>query len=266
MQMPEKREAYHSNSPPKGWLGKAFPSLAFYRRVVPVVFRASSCAKRGRYSDARWAWDSMQIVHALQVCGVPMAVENIGVFSRLEGPCIIVGNHMSTAETFMLAAFIAPHREVTFVVKRQLVDYPVFKHIMRARNPVVVGRQNPRDDLRVVMTEGAARLKAGVSVIVFPQRTRTRTFDPADFNTIGVKLARRGGVPVVPLALKTDAWTNGRLIKDFGPLRPDRPLHLAFGEPLSTDVSDRETNDAVIEFIRSKLKAWGGDVRQPQAP
>jgi 1-acyl-sn-glycerol-3-phosphate acyltransferase len=40
---------------------------------------------------------------------------------------------MSTLETFVLPYLIAPHRPMTFVVKKSLVEYPVFKHVMRAR-------------------------------------------------------------------------------------------------------------------------------------
>lgn len=256
MENGEKVPEYTSVNVRAGWCARVFPSLAFYSRVTPVVLRNAYAAKRGRFDRERWRFESVKVLRAFENCGVPVSFSNLAVLDRIEGPCVFVGNHMSTAETFLLAAFIGPYRPITFVVKRQLVEYPVFKHIMRACDPVVVGRENPKDDFRVVMEEGRDRLAKGVSVVVFPQRTRSSRFCPEDFNTIGVKLARRSRVPVIPLALKTDAWANGRWLKDFGPLVPDRPVHFALGGPVATDLRDQAANAAVIAFIEEKMREW----------
>jgi 1-acyl-sn-glycerol-3-phosphate acyltransferase len=168
---------------------------------------------------------------------------------------------MSTAETFLLANMILPFRRVTFVVKQSLVEYPIFKHIMRSRDPIVVGRVNPREDLKAVLGGGRERLEAGISIVIFPQRTRTVTFDREGFNTIGIKLAKRAGVPVIPLALKTNAWSNGKWLKDYGPFRPEEDVRFEFGEPITVTESDREAHEAVIEFITGRLTEWGVPVK-----
>jgi len=142
------------------------------------------------------------------------------------------------------------------------VDYPVFKHIMRARNPITVGRTNPREDLKAVLEGGEERLKRGVSLVIFPQTTRTPVFDPAEFNTIGVKLAKRAGVPVVPIALLTDAWGNGKRLKEFGRIDPSKKAHFAFGEPMTIAGRGDEEHQKIIEFITGKLQEWGGKVAE----
>lgn len=141
-------------------------------------------------------------------------------------------------------------------MKQSLVEYPVFRHIMRSRDPITVGRSNPRDDLKAVLEGGAEKLKAGSSIIIFPQTTRTPVFDPASFNTIGTKLAKKAGVPVVPFALKTDAWGNGKYLKDYGRIIPSRPVHFAFGKPLIIQDRGAEEHAAIIAFISGKLKEW----------
>jgi 1-acyl-sn-glycerol-3-phosphate acyltransferase len=198
--------------------------------------------------------------------GGSITVENVAAVAGLSGPALFVGNHMSTLETFMLPCMIVPYRPVTFVVKRELVDMPVFKHVMRSRNPVVVGRDNPRDDLRVMLEEGEARLRAGVSVIVFPQRTRAPVWKPGEFNSIAVKLAKRAGVPVVPLAVRTDLWGTGRLIKDFGPIRPERAVRFSFGDPLAVTGNGRDAQAAVVAFITAKMQSWGVPIIETSAP
>jgi 1-acyl-sn-glycerol-3-phosphate acyltransferase len=107
-----------------------------------------------------------------------------------------------------------------------------------------------------VVGGGQERLRAGISIVIFPQHTRTVKFDREAFNTIGVKLARRAGVPVVPLALKTNAWSNGKWLKDYGPFRPEEPVHFEFGEPIQVGNNDREVHEAVIAFIESRLAQW----------
>jgi 1-acyl-sn-glycerol-3-phosphate acyltransferase len=211
---------------------------------------------RKQYGDLEWCRSSYETFQALRNLGASVEVSGMEHLRSVNGPVVLIGNHMSTLETFALPFMVCPHRAVTFVVKRSLVDYPVFKHIMRARNPVVVGRESPKEDLRVMMEEGGRRLRAGSSVIVFPQTTRSAVFDPSQFNSIGVKLAKKEGVPVIPIALKTDAWGTGTLIKDFGRIDPSRPVHFAFGPPMQISGNGAEQQAAIVAFIQSHLSRW----------
>lgn len=238
------------------WLARVLPGAVFGLGMLGVVLRAGWNARRGRYSDADWVQSSVDVVRWLEVSGVRIQVDGMEKAASRKGPFVFVGNHMSTLEAFVLPSLLRPLGPVTFVVKKNLVEYPVFRHVMTSRDPIVVGRVNPREDLRVMLEEGEKRLSAGISVIVFPQTTRRADFDPEHFNSIGVKLARRCGVPVVPMALLTDAWRNGRICKDFGGLSPDRPVRFAFGQPVSVEGSGREVHDHVVEFIQNHLHEW----------
>lgn len=220
------------------------------------MFRASRRAKRSRYGDNDWIRSSLDILRALEGTGVRFEITGIDDFKGVEGPCVFIANHMSTLETFVLPAIIAPFKMATFVVKESLVEYPVFRHVMRSRNPITVSRTNPREDLKTVFDGGIERLRKGLSIIIFPQTTRSTLFDPAEFNTIGVKLAKKAGVPVVPVALKTDAWGNGRRLKDFGRIDPSIPVHIAFGKPLWIKDRGNEEHREIIGFITERLKEW----------
>jgi 1-acyl-sn-glycerol-3-phosphate acyltransferase len=238
-------------------LAKIAPSFSFYRKLLPIVFKASYKAKHLQYDNTEWSKSSLEVLHALENVGIKIEITGVDYFKNLEGPCVFIGNHMSTLETFVLPVIIQPLKDVTFVVKKSLVEYPVFKYVMRSRDPIIVGRTNPRDDLKAVIEGGIERLKAGISIIIFPQTTRTTVFDPKAFNTIGIKLAHRANVPVVPIALKTDAWGNGKYIKDFGKIDPSKKVHFAFGEPMWIKDRGIKEHNKVIEFISSKLNEWG---------
>lgn len=239
---------------------KIAPSFVFYSKLLPIVFKASSNAKRSRYGDNEWTKSSLDVLRTLENVGVEIEITGIDHFRNLDVPCIFIGNHMSTLETFVLPVIIQPFKDVTFVVKKSLVKYPVFKHVMCSREPIIVSRTNPRDDFKAVMEGGIQRLKAGRSIIIFPQTTRTTIFNPEEFNTIGIKLAYRAGVPVVPIALKTDAWGTGKYFKDFGKINPSEKVYFAFGEPLWIKDRGIEEHHKVIEFISKKLKEWGTKV------
>jgi 1-acyl-sn-glycerol-3-phosphate acyltransferase len=141
-------------------------------------------------------------------------------------------------------------------VKQSLLEYPVFRHVMRSRDPIAVNRTNPREDLKTVFEGGVERLRKGIALIVFPQTTRTPTFDPAQFNTIGVKLAQKAQVPVVPLALLTDAWGNGKYLKDFGKIDLAKKVYFAFGQPMAIHGRGNPEHEAIIAFITGKLREW----------
>jgi len=238
---------------------RIIPQAYFKTCLIQIVWTGASKAKRGFYGDAEWVGSSLDTLKALENIGIVATISGADNFSALDGPCVFIANHMSTLETFVLPGIVQPYKDVTFVVKQSLINYPVFGHIMRSRNPIVVGRSNPRDDLKTVLSEGAKRLASGISVIVFPQGTRSSSLDPADFNSIGIKLAKNAGVPIVPLALKTDAWGNGRFIKEFGKVQPDGRVYFEFSRPLRISGRGTEEHQAVIDFIRKKLAEWSVD-------
>ena len=224
--------------------------------MVLIVLKASRLAKKGNYTGEKWVQSSLDTIKALESVGVRFEIENLAIHRKLESPSILVGNHMSILETFVLPCLIQPHRDVTFVVKEDLISYPFFSHVMKSRDPIVVGRVNPREDLKTVMDEGQMRLSKNISVIIFPQTTRSVYFDTKQFNTLGIKLAKRGKVPVIPIALKTDAWGIGRKFKDFGKINPVKPVRICFGDPLHIKGSGKEEHNWIIEFITGKLNDW----------
>jgi 1-acyl-sn-glycerol-3-phosphate acyltransferase len=231
----------------------------FYTLLAREVLWSRRQALRGLYDDRAWAASSRRILNLLERCGARVRVEGLDHVRSLTGPVVFIGNHMSTAETMVLPCLIAPFRPVTFVVKDSLTRMPIFGPVMRSRNPITVGRVNPRQDMQAVLGDGAERLAAGTSIILFPQSTRQLRFDPGRFNTLGIKLARRAGVPVVPLALRTDFWQPGRLVKEFGPLDRSRPVRFRFGAPRLVGDDQRAAHQAVITFIVDSLHEWGSE-------
>ena len=117
-------------------------------------------------------------------------------------------------------------------------------------------RKTPRQDLKEVLLGGAERLSDGNSIIIFPQTTRTNEIKAESFNSIGVKLARRAGVPIVPVAVQSEAWGCGKWIKDMGKIHPEKKIRVCFGEPLHLTGNGRKEHEKSIRFIQEKLETW----------
>lgn len=247
----------YTSLPPSGWaLERIFPSLAFYFHLVLIVCRAGMRARKGQYSDEQWIESSFEVLGRLERAGIRVVILGVETLERLPGPVVFVGNHMSMMETMILPVIIQPVTPVTYVIKQSLLEYPVFKHVMRSRNPIAVSRSNPRQDLKTVLDEGGARLRDGVSVIVFPQTTRSHFFDRQQMSSIGVKLAKKAGVPVVPIALKTDCWNNGSLIKDCGRLDPAKTAYFKIGKVINVEGKGEREQEAICDFIEKALHEW----------
>ena len=250
-------DTYRSQPASAGFFSRMMPSLSFYSRLFlgPVRWLCSRASK-GQCDDAAWVYASAWVADLVERIGCPIEIEGMDAIEAVDGPCLFVANHMSPLETFMLPAMIRPRRQVTFVVKKSLTTMPLFGPVMCSRDPIVVGRTNPREDLAAVLNGGLERLKKGISIIVFPQHTRSREFNPQQFNSIGVKLAKKAGVPIVPLALKTDAWGQGKKIKELGPVKPGLTIRYTFASPLTIAGQGKEEQAAICQHIESHLGKW----------
>lgn len=232
-------------------------SFYFNLRFLRFVLSNRKIALKGNYDTARWALSSVEIFNFLEDCGAQFHIEGFEHLDAVKDePVVFISNHMGTLETMIFPGLIAPVKEVTFVVKDSLTSNPLFGPIMRARNPIAVGRHDSRNDLLKVLNEGKHKLAEGTSVIIFPQSTRTTVFDPEKFNSLGIKLAQKAKVRVVPMAIKTDFWANGRLVKDLGRAQRNEPVHIKFGAPMEINGTGKAEHQAIVEFIGEHLKQW----------
>ncbi len=253
-------DTYETKPRELGVIGKFFPNFYFYLAAFfgPVQ---SLCiaAQMDKCNDFAWAFNSARMGRIFENAGCNFSISGMSHLINIQEPCIIVGNHMSTLETFILPGVIRPHMPVTFVVKKDLAELPFFGKVLESRDVIVVGRESPRQDLQNMLEEGQNRLKNGMSIVIFPQSTRSVIFNPAKFNSIGVKLAKKSQKPIIPLALKTDAWAQGKLVKDFGPINREKTIHMAFGAPIYVQDQGKAEHTQICEFIQEKLALWSKD-------
>lgn len=252
-------DSYHTRvNSRQSFLDKMSMGTAAYfnTRFISKLFKNRRLAKAGKFDTHNWVLGSLSIFRLIENCGGRFHIEGLNNIDKINEPVVFISNHMSIMESMIFPGIIASRREVTFVVKASLVTHPIFGPVMRARNPIVVERQDPIIDFKKVMTDGVENLDRNVSVIIFPQSKRTVDFDPQKFNKLGIKLAKKANVHIVPVAIKTDFWKNGKLMKDIGTIDRKIPIHIKFGEPFKVIGQGNMEHQMVMDFIEENLTKW----------
>ena len=228
----------------------------FYTIFMKTILKYRSLALAGRYDSKGWVESSYEVFKQIEGCGGRFHIRGLDNIRNSSEPVVLVSNHMSTLETMVFPALIVPSKPLNIVVKDELVKNFIFGPIMLARHPIVVGRKDAAQDLMTVISGGAERVADGNSVLLFPQSTREAGFNSERFNSLGVKLARRAGVKIVPVAIKTDFWGVGKFIKELGPISRDLDIFISFGKPLTIQNKGLEEHRAIVEFISENMAEW----------
>lgn len=114
-------------------------------------------------------------------------------------PYIFMSNHLSAYDIFVLLAHLP--FQFRWLAKAELFRIPLFGWAMRAAGYIPIDRSSPREAVRS-MERAARRIREGISVVIFPEGTRSRDGRLRPFMKGGFSLAIRAGVPVVPVAIK----------------------------------------------------------------
>ncbi|MDP0561552.1 MAG: lysophospholipid acyltransferase family protein [Candidatus Endonucleobacter sp. (ex Gigantidas childressi)] len=160
--------------------------------------------------------------------------------------CVIISNHQSTWETFFLQTLITPQ---SLVLKRELLLIPFFGWALRAINPIAINRSTPKEAIHQIRTKGLLSLKNNISVLIFPEGTRSQGCKLGRFSRGGVLLACLSNVDILPIAHNAGKyWPSNRWI-----IKPGT-IQVYIGKPIKTlDKDATEVNNTAREWIASKI-------------
>lgn len=242
------------------WDKLAFNSrVYFYWIFFLIILKTRKAVKNGVLKDQDYCKTSDMTFNLLEKCGGKIHIKGINNIRKSDGATVFIGNHMSMLETFILPTFIIPIKPVSFIVKESLITHKFFGKVMKGTVPIPVTRKDPIADYKQVMKKGKELLDSGRSIIVFPQKTRGKSFIASEFGSIGEKLAMKANVPVIPIALKTDFWGKGKIFKDFGPINREKHIYIEFGKPVKIDNNSKRIHSDIISFIESRINKWESD-------
>ena len=245
-------------SPRRFFLGTR---LSLYLDGAGIVLRSRKLSLKNQFSDRSFFDASDNMREIMERHGGKFNVTGLQNL-QTQGPFVVVANHMGIAETQLMPWIIGSYTPVTMVMKDSLYNSWLYGPIAEATKSIGLSRQNLRADIDIIMKDGVDLLSKGRSIVLFPEGTRKEAFNRKEFNSLGVKLAARAGVKVVPVALKTDFLEAGRLSSYLCTVNPERTINIAIGEPLMVEGRGKKEHEICLDFIETKLRDWGAPIQK----
>ena len=150
---------------------------------------------------------------------------------RVPGGCIVVANHSSHADTAALLAALPPKAKPVFGAAADYwFDVPVRRFIASSLAGVLPVRRSGGGSYDALLAAAGPALKAGRTVVIYPEGTRSTDGSIGEFRSGALRLARECGVPIVPVALTGTA----DVLPKGGRWSP-APMQVRIGEPIDAD-------------------------------
>lgn len=170
-------------------------------------------------------------------------------------PYVIVSNHLSLADIPVISNL---PWEMKWVAKKELFHLPVVGWMLRMAGDISVDRQAANKRVGV-FKKSTKYLNNNISVIFFPEGTRSKTGTLKRFAPGAFDLAIRNGVPILPIAID---GTQGCLPKKDWLFKPDVYVKIKVLEPIQTKgLKPKEAIKLMNQTkkqIASQIAAWRG--------
>lgn len=210
--------------------------------LVAALFRVPS--RPGRVYDwstsdwARWI---------LAAAGTRVVVEGA---ERIPAgvPVVYASNHASMFDIWALAAHLPG--SIRFVAKAELARIPFFGAAMVRAGHVSIEREKKTQAIEAYR-HAADTVRSGISSVVFPEGTRTRTGELLPFKNAPFGLAIAAGVPLVPVHV---SGTFGILPKGGFRIHPAE-IRVRVGEAIDTAGLTLADRQALRDRARAAMEA-----------
>jgi 1-acyl-sn-glycerol-3-phosphate acyltransferase len=209
--------------------------------LLVIVLSLSTATARGVHNVAQ-SWGRS----ILWVSGVRVRV--VGA-ERMDPAAAVIcmSNHQSNFDIPVLLGYLpVPFR---WLAKAELFKIPVFGRAMRGAGYIPIDRSD-RPAAIASLRQAAAAIRGGVSVVIFPEGTRSPDGTLKPFKKGGFVMAIEAGVPIVPVALRGtfDIMPKNRLL-----IRP-RDVTLTIGAPIATTGYGLHSKEVLMDEVGNALR------------
>ena len=181
----------------------------------------------------------------LVVSGIKVTVKNLSNIDRSKS-YIYMCNHQSNFDIPVLLGCLPV--QFRWLAKAELFKIPIFGRAMRGAGYVPIDRFN-RESAIESIDEAAQKMKDGISIMIFPEGTRSRDGNIQSFKKGGFVMAVESGAPIVPIIIlgTQPIMAKGRLRINPGDVTMD------IGKPMETTGYSMESKDDLIASVRKVI-------------
>jgi 1-acyl-sn-glycerol-3-phosphate acyltransferase len=158
-------------------------------------------------------------------------------------PYIYMANHQSNFDIPVLLGHLTV--QFRWLAKMELFKIPIFGRAMRKAGYISIDRYDRKSAFKS-LDAAAKKIKSGVSVLIFPEGTRSRDGKIRPFKKGGFVLAIDSGVPIVPVVIK---GTYAIMTKGKFRVNPGH-VSMIVHKPIDTAAYTRETKEGLMENVR----------------
>ncbi len=163
-----------------------------------------------------------------------------------KGPYIFMSNHQGYYDIFAFLSHL-PY-QFKWLAKKELFSVPFLGWTMAAVGYISIDRGGTRDTVEA-MNEAAKRIRDGMSVVIFPEGSRSPDGSIQPFKRGGFTLAIKSKVPIVPVAISgsREIIPKGKLAVSPGEIR------IAVGQPIEAEKLGLKDREWLMKKVRETI-------------
>ncbi|MDH4204399.1 MAG: 1-acyl-sn-glycerol-3-phosphate acyltransferase [Desulfobacteraceae bacterium] len=156
---------------------------------------------------------------------------------------IYMANHMSNFDIPVLQAFLPV--QFRWLAKAELYKIPVFGYAMKRAGYISIDRSDRKSAIES-LNKAVKIIRDGISVVIFPEGTRSRNHNIQPFKKGGFFLAVDSGVPIIPIIIH---GTERIMPKKQMLIKPGN-VTLEIAKPINSSDYTRKTKNDLMDKIR----------------
>lgn len=187
-------------------------------------------------------------IHLLFMCGIRVTTTG-GEKLDAKTLYVFIANHQSYFDIPVLYAGLP--FALSFIAKKELFFIPFFGWGIAAIGHIWIDRENARA-ARKSITRAIEKLKCqGISLVLFPEGTRSITGEVGEFKRGSFTLALEAGVPVVPVSILGTRDVLPKRSRRFVP----GTATLVIGDPIMPPELSKLDKTKLSELVRERIVA-----------
>ncbi len=176
-------------------------------------------------------------------------IEVIGEDNLPEGmPKVFMGNHQSYFD--VLVEIAAIRERIVYIAKKELEKWPVYSFWMREMGCLFLDRQDPRAAVKLFNEAVEMMQNDGLSVVIYPEGTRSKSKEIAEYQKGSFKLAEKSGCPIVPTVIQ-GAY---KVLEEENRIKMNETVYVSYLPAIDLSTLSKEEQKVIHHTLRAEMQ------------